>query len=96
VQHLILIEDRNATSQQDDTELENDSGPSAGGGPVLLPGWNTPTRQQKGGHSRGGSLATPSGITDLSGHAPADGIGTILCRHDAFHIVHNLNQGGVE
>ena len=61
------IEDRDATPQHNDTELERNSGPSTGGGPALLRGSNTRTRQQNGGQSRKGSPAALSRMQDADG-----------------------------
>jgi hypothetical protein len=61
------IEDRDATLQHDDTELESNSGPSAGGGPALLRGSNMRTRQQNGSHSLEGSPAPLSRMQDTDG-----------------------------
>jgi hypothetical protein len=67
VQHPSLIEDRDDTPQDHDTELESDSGPSAGIGLALLRGSTTRTRQQSRNHSREGSPAALSRTQDAGG-----------------------------
>jgi hypothetical protein len=67
VQHPSLIEDRDDTPQDHDTELESDSGPSAGTGLALLRGSTTRTRHQSRNHSREGSPAALSRTQDAGG-----------------------------
>ena len=66
-QHPILIEDRDDTSQHNDTAHGSDSRPSAEAEPALLRSSNTKKRQQNEGHSCEDSPATFSGMQDAGG-----------------------------